>query len=316
MKYLTFKFAMLSLAIIALVGCSKEQSSLNIEDIPGKAKILGSFSFDAGQGYSNGKYIRLIKPAANVKVVVKVSNASLSPNGNAEGYTYYETTTSDNGTYEVEIPAVDDGTTIKIAPYPFFATYSKVVSVENNTPVFEKEERLYKIDEETRSVNPNDIQIFDAQYSEQERDIEEPYAYNSTFVVRVGEPIYLKNRDEQGVYVVERNYKEAATKNVIVKIDDYYYGATTNGDGEATFIIPSENKVWSTDVEIDVPGYVATKKFVYYEEEYDVNGDLVVSDYVIANGTYELNSGDAYKSVSFSGLRGFHLSALCGTCCH
>ena len=302
MKNIGLKFATLLLTVVAMVGCSKEQSSLDIQDIPGKAKVLGSFSYDAGQGYSNGMYVQLIKPAANIKVVVKVSNASLSPNGNATGYTYYETVTNEQGAYEVQVPAVDKGTTIVIAPDPFFDTYAKVVSVEDGTPVYEKEEKLYKIAPETRSVTPNDIQIFDAQYTDQERDIEEPYKYNSTFVVKVGKPVCEKEYDHYSAsYTVEKKYGPAVGQDVVVKVGDYYYGATADSEGCATFVIPSEKKAWSTSVQIDALAY--TGKFTYYAETYDYYGEREVTEHKIP-GTFEQSSSDAVQSVTFRGIDG------------
>ena len=302
MRHLSFKFAMLSLALMAMVGCSKEQSSLEIQDIPGKAKILGSFSYDAGQGYSNGVYVQLIKPAANVKVVVKVDNSSLSPNGKATGYTYYETTTDEQGAYEVQVPAVDKGTIVMVAPEPFFETYTKVVSVDNGTPVSEKEEKLYKISPETRNVTPNDIQIFDAKYTDQERDIEEPYKYNSTFVVKVGKPICEKEYDyNSGSYTIEKKYGPAVGQDVVVKVGDYYYGATADSEGCATFVIPSEKKAWSTSVQIGALAY--TGKFTYYAETYDYYGEREVTEHKIP-GTFEQSGSDAVQSVTFKGIDG------------
>lgn len=286
-----------------MVGCSKEQSSLDIQDIPGKAKIIGNFSYDAGQGYVDDIYVQLIKPAANIKVVVKVSNSSLSPNGNATGYTYYETTTNEQGAYEVEVPAVDRGTTVVIAPDPFFDTYAKVVSVEDGEPVFEYEEKIYKINPTTKNVTPNDVQIFDAQYSYQERDIKEAYKYNSTFVVNVGKPVCRRVYDEySGGYIIAKEFVPTAGQDVVVKVGDYYYGATADKEGCATFVIPSEKKQWSTYVTISALPYIG--KFTHYEEVYDyTNG---VTDFVGHNlsGTYEQYSYDEQQSISFSGIDG------------
>ena len=302
MKNNGFKFAALLMTVVAMVGCSKEQSSLDIQDIPGKAKILGSFSYDAGQGYTNGMYVQLIKPAANIKVVVKVSNASLSPNGNAAGYTYYETKTNEQGAYEVEVPAVDKGTTVVIAPDPFFDVYAKVVSVKDGEPVYEKEEKLYKVGPKTISVTPNDIQIFDAQYTDQERDIEEPYKYNSTFVVKVGKPVCEKKLDDYGdLYEIEKKFVAATGQDVVVKVGDYYYGATADKEGCATFVIPSEDKKWSTSVEINALAY--TGKFTYYEMVDNGWYGYEVEEHKIP-GTYEQYSSDAWKNVSFSGIDG------------
>jgi hypothetical protein len=307
MKNLFLKFASLMSALLILTACTPEQSSFDVEEIPGKAKIMGTLSYDAGQSYSNGKYVQLFKPAANVKVYVKVSNASLSPNGKATGYTYYETTTNAEGVYQIEVPAVEvnGATTVKIAPEAFMATYSKVVSVNNNVPVYEKEEVLFKIAEETRTVVPNDIQIFDKQYTHNDRNLPEALPYNTTFAVKVGKPVYSKVQNENGTYSVSRSYANLSGKNVVVKVGDMYYGATTDYKGEATFVIPSKAKKWSTSISVDIPSYVASEKFVFYKREYNnTTGQYEINKYEISNGIYELNSNDTSRNVSFSGIDG------------
>ena len=157
MKHLGFKFAMLSMVLVALVGCSKEQSSFNVEDVPGKAKVMGTLTYHAGYDQQGSKIVR---DAANIRVAVLVTNDDLK--SGSEGCTTYETVTDLKGKYSIEVPALDGGVNVEIIPDPFFESYSEVV---NN--IVSQEEVLYKVTPESRRVIPNDIQVWNGEYSKQ-----------------------------------------------------------------------------------------------------------------------------------------------------
>lgn len=311
MKHSTFKFAMLSLAIIALASCSKEQSSLNIEDVPGKAKIMGTLAYDAGQGFTNGAHTQLIKGAANVRVVAKVSNASIV--STSKGYTIYETQTDENGNYTIEVPAdYDGGVNATIIADPFWATYSEVVEVEGDTPEIKTEEVLFKLpDSPELNVTPNDIEIHDATFTYKDRTILEAYKYTSTFVIKVGEGRWNKQKNDYDEYNAVQEYKVAAGKDVLAYIvynegkeneQKVCYGATTDTEGNAVFIIPSEKKAWSTKVSVEVPGYVVNN-YEYYKKEWDDDkGENVVRKYSIVNGLFEQIEKEV--EITFNGIEG------------
>lgn len=293
---------MLTMIVVALVGCSKEQSSFNIEDVPGKATIMGTLSYDAGQGYTNGVHTQLIKGAANVRVVAKVKNESIL--SSSKGYTIYTTQTDENGNYSLEVPAdYDGGVSVQIMADPFFATYSKVVGVENAKPEIESEEVLFTMqDSQEFNVTPNFIKIYDKSYEYDGRSVLKPYQYTSTFIVKVGEGRWSKIRDNDEDKAIQE-YKAAVRKDVLVKIGDVYYGATTDSEGKATFIIPSEEKEWTANnAVIEIPGYVVSN-YDYYKKEYD-NEDrkYVVRKYTIINGTFEQIEQSA--NIRFSGIEG------------
>ena len=110
-----FKSAMLlASALVVFSSCLKEQTALSIEDIPGSAKVMGILTYNKGQAYEGGKFIELKEVAAGVEVIVKVHNERLSPKGNATGTTDYATTTKEDGSFEVIVPAVDRGVTYEI----------------------------------------------------------------------------------------------------------------------------------------------------------------------------------------------------------
>lgn len=294
--------AIISLFAMLVSGCTEQQSSLNIEDIPTNAKITGALYYNAGYNYSNGQYLRLIKPAASKKVYVEVLHSSFD--GSAQGYTSYETLTNEKGEYEIVIPAVK-GTSVRIIGETFIDTYQEVASVSNNVPTFEKTETVYTYTSEL-TVNPNDIKIKDGEYVADDREIDNPNAYASKFIIKVGAPEYGKKREQyydgsfSDYYVTTREYKAAQGVNVIAVVNDTHrYAATTNSAGEATFIIPSEESNWNAAVDIKVESYVVNS-FKYNKNEYDDDGNRIVTTYNIEGGKM---SASTSKTINFSGVK-------------
>ncbi len=297
-NFLKFATAFVGVAV-ALSSCTKEQSSYNIYSIPGKATIMGTCYYDAGQGYQSGSYTQLIKPAANVKVIAKVSNASLSPNQDAGGYTHYETTTDATGAYEIEVPAVEgEATNVKIEVEPFFGTYSTVKSVSNGKPEFDVQDVLFDAADKSVSVKPRKVKLCDVRYSHETKDQYGPDEYSSKFIVKVGEGRYSYDYTTE---TIAKYYAEVSGKNVIARVDGVFYGATTNSNGEATFIIPSKSKSWTAEnVLVRVEGYVV-KNYTCYQYEFNeyLNEYRYVSHYIEGGTCQQL---DDWFTVNFSGI--------------
>lgn len=289
-----FKTMALVIAVsVSLVSaCTKEQTSLSIDDISGRAKIIGSYFYDAGQDYVGGKYVQLIKPAANVTIFAKISNASLSPNGESTGYTTYSTVTDDDGKFEFVLPATNKGVSVSISPKPFQGTHTIVVGTNNGKPKFEEQNVVYSATETTVTLKANDIQFVDSKMAvSSTQDLENGFPYHSTFIVKVGEATYRKvyiSSSEQ----IEKAYEEASGVEVLTHIKQdgvtYTYAATTNSSGEAKFIIPSKEARWSTSVSIEVAPYLKNN-FVYYKLE---NGSI--NQYRISSGAYTMFSGSSF----------------------
>lgn len=312
MKNSSFKFATLALALVALTGCQKEQSSFDIEDVPGEAKIMGTLAYDAGQGYQNGTYTQIIKAAANVRVVAVVDNSTI--HATATGKTVYETKTDANGNYTITVPAHYNGeVSVKVSADPFFDNYSKVIDVENGAPQIETENVVFKLEPKTVSVTPNDVEIGDGTFTPEGRNILEAYKYNSTFIVKVGEGIVKKRKaakeeddeSDEVVYEIVKEYEGVSGKNVLVKINDVLYAAATKSNGEATFIIPSEEKAWvAENVNITVPGYVVSEYKFYNEEFNEEEGEYEIKQHLIENGTFEQYEDDKQFNIVFKGIAG------------
>ena len=250
--------ALMAILAICFASCEKEQSSFEVADIKTTANIRGTIMQNLGQDYKNGKYIENIVPAANKKIYIEINNSELAPN-DAKGVTVFETTTNENGEYEINVPVVYGGTEVTVKAEQFIGTYKKVVDVDNNLPIYEEKEGVYDIEDDVFTLNPQDIKFCDAVYYIDYRDLEEGCKYNSTFIVQVGKPQYSIDKQKiDGVETefISRNYVTASGVDVIATINGKCYGATTNNNGEATFIIPSDKKEWTANVQIETTPYI------------------------------------------------------------
>ena len=72
--FMQLKFVVAFVMVAAIVGCAKEQSSFSVSDVKDEAKITGLITYDAGVELNGDEYQRLVKSAANVDVVVSLSD--------------------------------------------------------------------------------------------------------------------------------------------------------------------------------------------------------------------------------------------------
>ena len=157
------------MAAMAFTSCSKDQTSLSVDDIRGKAKIKGTVSYSEGIEYKNNERNEIIKMATNTTVLVKISNAGLSLKNNTYGFTTFETVTNDKGEYEIEVPVLENGTTIIIQPQTFIGKYKTIDNWNNGKPVYETLEGIFEAEATYYSVKPNEIRFGDIEYTFNER---------------------------------------------------------------------------------------------------------------------------------------------------
>ena len=106
---------MLAAAAIALTGCNKDQTELEINY--GKSVDL------RGHGIIKEE-TSTTKAGANIKVYAQIKYADLvTTNTTLEGTKTFETITDTEGKYQFELPVKDNGTNISI--------YTETVEVEN-----------------------------------------------------------------------------------------------------------------------------------------------------------------------------------------
>ena len=112
---LKFFFSMLAAAAIALTGCNKDQTELEINY--GKSAIVkGKVILNDGTSTT--------KAGVNIKVYAQIKYADLvTTNTTLEGTKTFETITDTEGKYQFELPVKDNGTDISI--------YTETVEVEN-----------------------------------------------------------------------------------------------------------------------------------------------------------------------------------------
>lgn len=314
------KLNVLAVGLIATAlfsGCSEDQSSISINDIQGKAKIIGNLSYSEGQAFEGGRFVELVKPAAEKKVYIEVSNASLSPNGSAQGYTLYETVTDGEGNYEIEIPAVAKtaGTSVTIRTEDFVGERNLLEEMSEQGPLFKSTPVVFTCNEKAESLKPNQIKVADMKYGFKEREIEEGFNYSAPLRVKVGRGILKWNTTSK---INESSMIAASSVNVIVTVTYpnekegtpaeplvRKYGATTVGtQGEFTLNIPVREKSCALELNIKaVP-------FVYNEFNYYVIQDETYDTRVLS-GLYKQYKGGAFQedgsnegSVQFDGIDG------------
>lgn len=119
----------------SLASCNdEEQSSLNIDDIPGKTTVIGHASYNAGyekfnDGWKNNQFV----PAKGKKVFFYMQFSSLDPNNS--GSKIYETVTDNNGNYTIELPANNEGIEYSIKLESFEATKTEKTVVPGSSPI-------------------------------------------------------------------------------------------------------------------------------------------------------------------------------------
>lgn len=128
MKIFT-KLSVLALAAVAMTACSDDQSTFDVQSVPGRATVQGTVSCNYGATYNNGRLEYNIKPVAGIKVLLTVANSQYGDN--LAGETVFETVTDENGAYSMEIPTTNKGVTVKVRTASFAGTRTVVDRVNN-----------------------------------------------------------------------------------------------------------------------------------------------------------------------------------------
>lgn len=301
-------------ALVMFSSCLKEQTSLEIEDIPGVAKVMGVVTYNEGQAYEGGKFVELKKPAANVELIVKVDNSTLSPNGQASGTTDYSTTTKEDGSFEVVVPAVDNGVTYTLFAPSFQGVYNTLSEkcIKDGQIVFDKQEGVFELSRKgANSLHPGSVEVVNASYTFKAFDEEKYLSTYVDLVVEAGIGICTKERVESNgtsIYRPSAKLEYASGIDVVVKVtydQDYnnqvrYYGATTGKDGVVEMQIPATSSDMTADIQIQAKEFVGEDDFVYYT--YNDARDGVV-EHEITKGLYTMSqfstSGTGSRSFEF-----------------
>lgn len=123
-------------AMAVMSSCSENQSSFDIEQVPGRSTIEGTIVFNQGATLQDGKFVYNYQPAANLPVNVIVDNTAYD-NG-LSGKTVFNTVTDENGKYTIEIPAPVNQTNVTIRTAQFTGKHTTVERVNNKIETVER----------------------------------------------------------------------------------------------------------------------------------------------------------------------------------
>ena len=117
----------LTFAIVALSACSDdEQSSLNFDDIQGKAVIKGVVTYNPGYLADGDNVVKKSIPAGGAVVTVEVDNSEYV--ATAEGTKTYQATANENGEYAIEIHVGIKNVNAVVSVREFDGSYSEYVN--------------------------------------------------------------------------------------------------------------------------------------------------------------------------------------------
>lgn len=291
------KLIMVAIAFATiLVGCKPEpveQSSVSIDDFKETATITGTLQYDEGQDFDGTKYTRLIKPAANITVTAVIANSEFSATTTGSGNLTYTATTDAKGNFEIKVPVTSKGVEVRVKAANFTGQYHRVIDVKDGKPVYTHEEGIYRLEDQTFTLEPNDVEVADGVFTYTERENEEEYIYYSEYKVVVGKQTYSKSTNKDGKDEVEKKYRAAKDVDVIIEVEfedeTFKYVASTNNEGVATFNIPTYTMTWEPTIHVTANPF-AEEKFTYYRIEKNEEDEEIARKYTFS-GKFEQKSG-------------------------
>lgn len=273
-------------AMVMFSSCLKEQTGLSVEDIPGVAKISGKLMIDEGQAYEDGRFVELLRPAANYQITAKVDNNTLSPTS-AQGNTEYTVTTNEDGTFEIVIPAVDAGVNVELVAPAFLGVQSQLSSlvINDGQMLFENVEGKYSYNKNLTGLRPGDVEIVNGVYSFTASDATVTLSDYVDLCIAVGfglpAPTTSKKEEYQTLnpsYVYNGEIVPADDVDVIVNVtynsneDGSYkgrtisYPGTTDSDGILLVSIPCTSKeaMKAAHISVQARECLGQDDFTYY----------------------------------------------------
>lgn len=273
----TIKVLALSAAAVALMtACSEDQSSFNIDNVPGRCVIEGNIVYNQGTTYEDGKFVYNYKPASNLAVNVTVSNSDYDEN--LTGETVFTTVTDENGNYSIEIPAPAKTISATVTTADFRSVRS-VVTVNNNKVETVNEDVIFG---GTSSASVHAQGIVYCNFACAEHSVDLPFdSFKEYATLRgtVGQNVEVKNpanpiRDEYGTLTGYEDatlsylYEPAANVDLVLTVSysgqEFKYNTTTNHAGEYSLQVPVRAFPATFDVRIEAMPYDGT--FTQYEQ--------------------------------------------------
>lgn len=316
----SLKFMAASLVALALVGCSEEQSTFDVNCVPGRAVIKGNVSYAAGTSLKDGKFVYDIQKAANQRVICTINNNDYDDN--LSGQTVLEVVTDENGNYQFEIPTTRNGVNVTLKVLDFEGNYTVVKRVNNEIKTV-SEAGVYGGYKYVGSVATDDIILENlACVYSTSTDPFKPLSCYATMKGTINQMCYEKKSIEPRYDYYDKvyDYRDAyltteweAAKNVNLLIEVRYnnnmvmnYNATTDNNGQFTMQVPVAEFPAAFEYNIEAMPY--DSKFTDYEEvevtrKNDYGEDIDVIDFVpvTLSGWYSASgiiSNNCYFDVS------------------
>lgn len=266
------------------IGCTEEQSSLEISDMPGKATIQGLVAYSEGTILENGKFQELVKPAAGKQVDILLSNADYQ--STASGKTLYKTIKTDaNGRFALQVPVpVSGNVTATIRPHDFEGEFNTVKRINNEIKAV-KDTVYFHATEKTLPLSSGTIQTAPCTYDQYEsRDQVDTYGQHVTFGGLIGkqmEKYYAAvsttikeegtNKGKLDLVSAPRRvtyYDKMANADLLVSVTygnlSRTYNCTTNTNGEFSLSVPVSELPCTLSYTIEAMPVVSD--YTFYEE--------------------------------------------------
>lgn len=314
-----------ALAALMVTACSDDQTSFNIDKVPGDAVIKGKVAYNTGATLVNNKFEYDYEPCANLPLYFKVRNSNYS--GSLDGYSIFTAITDAEGNYQITIPASANAMSVDITSEAFegVENYIKVV---NGKPQQAQRNVVYRVNQKSVSVDDHAIKFTNllcanvsteqefVNYNEHatitgtigknseyyiapEKVYKEVTTWDKVTQQYITENVFDKWADAR----IEKVFVPAASVDLVVSVkyndpnitSAVEFNVTTNSNGEYTLQVPVQD--FPASFSYTIEGFSYSSTFTHYvedEKEYtmpseDEDADPIVKHYM------------DYKPVSING---------------
>lgn len=245
------KLFVVAAATMMFASCSDEQSTFDIENVPGRALVQGVVNCNYGANYVNGKLEYEIKPVANLTVLLTIKNNEYQ--SGLTGTTVLETVTNENGEYSFEVPVTLSGLKGEISTAQFKGVRT-VVERKNNKVVTSEQNVVFGAKSTEVALDNYGIMYQNLMCNVTSTDESvDTYAYYASIKGTIGKNIelYTAPHAEYNDYgnmigvmdgVTEKVFTGAANVDLIIRTkcndNDIVFNATTNSMGVFTIDVP------------------------------------------------------------------------------
>lgn len=298
---LTHFAASAALSLLVLTSCSEDQSSFDIQNVPGRCLIEGVVKYNEGTTMENGHFAYSYKAAANLEITVTVNNSEY---GALRGESVFTTVTDSEGKYSIEIPAPRNTINATITTADFRGTRTYITD-ENNKVVTKTQDVIFR-GQSSASIhsegivyanfecNPHSVNSVISGFNQYAK-IEGSVGRGIEYVVPA-ERLYNEDNELTGYRDARRYYVyDRCRADLIVRVnyqnETYIYNVTSGTDGEWTLQVPV--KEFPADFTYDVMAMPYDSDYTHYVAE--ENTYVLPNDYYEIERTYTTFTGHTIK---------------------